>query len=349
MNSANRRCSSILLSIGMLVSLVACAEDDLPPIRYHTEQAVIGTTFEQSICLSDLAWLDDHIEFIEDFLGASSETPVEIYLYDDFPPQCALDGCYTTDGYVAASWHALDHEVVHAVVDRFADPSAFWSEGIAEALTKRGTYRGWRQTVTDNATASESLEVDYATAGHFVRWLIETRGIEPVRDVLEGVAVDHALDGSLAELEEEYEAEAPYTYPPVRDACDYFDLSAIDVDAWFERIPISCDVEGTSRFEGFWVSAVRTVDLDAGRYELAVTGGKGARIVGCQDRSWPDPPPEMINGDVPNAVENSQTEWGLLFESGRAHVLDLTEGRYKIVLPTWEDEETVEISLRRLD
>lgn len=125
MTSAYRRCSSIPLSIGMLVGIVGCAEEGLPPIRYHTEQAVIGTTFEQAICPSDLAWLDDHIAFVEDILGASSDTPIEIYLYEDFPPQCALDGCYTTDGYVAANWHALDHEVVHAVVDRFADPPLF--------------------------------------------------------------------------------------------------------------------------------------------------------------------------------------------------------------------------------
>jgi hypothetical protein len=125
-------------------------------------------------------------------------------------------------------------------------------------------------------------------------------------------------------------------------------LAALDAGLWHERIDISCDEDGISRFEGFWLSAVRIVDLDAGRYEVQVSGGEGARIVGCQDRPWPEPPPQMINGDVPNAVENGQTHWGLLFESDVTHVLDLTDGRYKLVLPTWQDEETVEISMRRV-
>ncbi len=340
---ANTR--SFLASLTTL-AITSCAEP-LPAIRYRTEQAVIGTSFEHSICPSDLQWLDDHIERVEDLLGAASDEPLEIYVYDGFPPQCTLDGCYTSDGYIAANWHALDHEVVHAIVDRFADPPAFWNEGIAEALAERGTSRGWRQSVVDNVSANTSTEVDYATAGHFVRWLVETRGIESVREVLERASVELVLGEMLVDLQAQYEAEAPYTYPPISDACDYLELPLVEDAFWYERTPISCETEGTSRFEGFWVSAVRAVDLEAGRYVLEVGGGEGARIVGCQDRAWPERPPEMVNGDVPNAVEHSQTEWGRLFESGRTHELALTDGRYKIVLPTWEDEETVEISLRR--
>lgn len=337
--------------MGILVAstmLVACSEP-LPDIRYVTDKAEIGTDFDHTICPSDLAWLDGHIEFVEDFLGAPTGERIEIYLYSDLPPQCTLVGCYTPEGYIAANWNALDHEVVHAVVDRFADPAPFWNEGLAESLTKRGTYRGEQMTVTDNVSATESTEVDYATAGHFVRWLIETQGIDPVLDVLEGASVEQALGGTLDELEAEHAADAPYTYPPIRDACDFTPLPAVGDGEWAESIRVTCDEEGVSRFEGFWLSAVRVVELTAGRYELVVTGGEGARIVGCQDRAWPEPPPEMVNGDVPNAVENGQTAWGILFESGPTHELELTDGRYKIVLPTWEDEDSIEIELRRLD
>ena len=61
----------------------------------------------------------EYIELVEDFLGAPSDERIEIYLYADSPPQCALV-CYTPEGYIAANWNALDHEVVHAVVARFA-------------------------------------------------------------------------------------------------------------------------------------------------------------------------------------------------------------------------------------
>ncbi|MEX1367511.1 MAG: hypothetical protein AB1Z98_30565 [Nannocystaceae bacterium] len=336
-----------LLVVGTVGSPLACTEP-LPQIRYVTDQAEIGTDFGHSICPSELAWLDGHIEYVEDLLDAGSDERIEIYLYQSVPPQCHLFGCYTEEGYIASNWNALDHEVVHAVVDRIGDPPPFWSEGIAEALTRRGTYRGYRQAVSENVMASDSTEVDYATAGHFVRWLIQTRGIESVRMVLEGGSVEHAFGQTLAQLEAEYEEDAPYAYPPIRDACDFLPLPAVDEVSWSEDIAISCDREGIFRFEGFWLSAVRTVQLPAGRYELRVSGGEGARIVGCQDREWSQPPPEMVNGDVPNAVEDGQTAWGVLFESERTHMLDLTEGRYKIVLPTWDDEDQVQIVLRRL-
>jgi hypothetical protein len=325
----------------------ACGEK-LPPIRYHTDQAIIGTTFSQSICPDDLRWLDEHIDFVERSLDAVSEQPIEIYLYDGPTPQCRVHGCYTDDGYIASNWALLDHEVVHAVVDRFANPPAFWNEGIAETFRMRGNFRGWEQRVTANVSARHSFDVDYATAGHFTRWLVETHGFEDVREILTGASVDEVFGRSLAELEAEHYETVPYTYPPLRDACDFLALPEAGTGHWHERVDITCDDEGISRFEGFWLSAVRIVELSAGRYELDVQGGVGARIVGCQDQAWPEPPPEMINGDVPNAVENGQTNWGLLFESGVTHALDLTDGRYKIVLPTWEDEETVEISLRRI-
>ncbi|MCA9656002.1 MAG: hypothetical protein H6712_02025 [Myxococcales bacterium] len=152
----------------------------------------------------------EYIELVEDFLGAPSDERIEIYLYADSPPQCALV-CYTPEGYIAANWNALDHEVVHAVVARFADPAPFWNEGIAEVLTKRGTDRCGQVSVTDNVSARESTEVDYATAGHFVRWLVETRGIEPVLDVLEDVPVEQALGETLGELAAEHGVDAPST------------------------------------------------------------------------------------------------------------------------------------------
>jgi len=48
----------------------------------------------------------------------------------------------------------------------------FWSEGIAIALEERGTHSG-SSLVVDNIDIEDNKKLDYATTGHFVRWLLE--------------------------------------------------------------------------------------------------------------------------------------------------------------------------------
>jgi hypothetical protein len=327
---------------------LACGDESLPRIRYETAEARIGTDFEQALCSHDLAWVDEHIGFLEDVLDAHSDEPVEIYVYVGGPPQCRGLGCYTAEGYVAGDWSSLDHEIVHAIVDRFADPPLFVSEGIAEALSGRGTQRG-STTVAENLDERDPGKLSYYTAGHFMRWLVEERGdVADVRALLETGDASAIYGGSLEALGAEYEESAPFSFPPW-SPCNYTSLARVGEEHWRERVELTCDHPDATRFGEGWVSLLRSVELSGGTYELHVEGGRGARLLGCQQEVLYEPPPDMAFGDTQSSAEWLQTARGVLFESGRTHVLELKAGRYRIEVPSELDSEEMAIELRGLE
>lgn len=332
--------------MAFLCGATACS-DDLPPIRYETEQALIGTSDSTPLCGWDLAAIDSHISFVEEVLDAESAEKVDIYLYDELPPDCRGVGCYKEEGYVLATWLSYEHEVVHAVVDRFADPPLFLSEGIAEALTERGTERG-STTVAENLEVTDAADLSYSTAGHFMRWLIEDRGgFEPARALLSGGDPRSIHGASLVRLGEEYEVEAPHYYPPW-SSCDQPSLLEVGEEHWRETIDVECERADVSRLGEAAVSLWRSVELGGGRYELRVEGGKGARLLGCEPDILEDPPAEMAFGDTNSEAEYERTARGILFESGTTHTIELIEGTYRIDVPVFEAGERVDIELRGL-
>jgi len=331
-----------------IVGASACGEP-LPPIRYETDKALIGTDFDDPVCEHQLAAIDEHIRFVEDMLDAPSDEKIEIYVYANGPGDCIGLGCYYhEEGIIKTTWPAIDHEVVHAVEARFTDePRVFWSEGVAEALEMNGTHEG-ASSVLDNIDQQDRRALDYATAGHFVRWLMETQDPSLIRPLLEGSAVDSVYGSSMEQLAEDYETQHPYAYPPWFP-CDYPPLSSPEPEYWTEEIAISCDhPEGTAG-ENFRYSVVRSVELPAGQYSLETFGGSGTRMVGCQMDIWQQQPMPMTHGDLPNQVENSQTAVGRLFLSGEPHQLMLTDGTYKVVVATEAPSEAVRVELRHLD
>lgn len=332
----------------MVPLVVGCSDEPLPGIRYETAQARIGTDFDQALCAHDLAWVDEHIAFLEDALDAPSEEPVEIYVYLGRPPQCRGLGCYTAEGYVAGDWSSLDHELVHAVVDRFADPPLFVSEGTAEALSGRGTQRG-STTVAESLGVSDPGRLSYYTAGHFMRWMIDVRGdLAAARAFLESGDAPAVYGASLDELGRQYETYAPFSFPPW-NPCDYTPLTQMKSGHWHERIELTCDHPDATRFGDGWVSLLRSVELSGGTYELRVEGGRGARLLGCQQEVLQEPPPDMAFGDTQSSAEWLQTARGVLFESGRTHVLELKAGRYRVEVPSDVDREEIEIDVREVE
>lgn len=330
---------------------VSACQEPLPPIRYETEKAIIGVEFEEEICPYQLQAVDDHIRFVEEMLGAPSNEKIEIYVYDvlgDGPPICDGVGCYDRRrGIIQTYWAAIDHEVVHAVEDRFVDrPVTFWSEGIAVALEEQGTHSGGT-LVMDNVHVTDYRDLDYATTGHFVRWLLENEDPTLIRRMLEGESTAAVYGRPIEAVAATFEAEQPFAYPPWFP-CDHPALPSPEAGLWTETIDVSCDhPEGTAG-ENYRRSVLRTVELEAGRYSIETFGGSGTRLLGCQMDVWEDPPPEKANGDVHNQVEMSQTAVGVLFASGEPHEITLTDGVYKVVVATLEEREMVTVELRRV-
>jgi hypothetical protein len=332
---------------GAAITCPACL--DLPPIEYETEQALIGADFDLELCPEDFARIDRHIAFVEDMLDAQSDEKIEIYLYAGQPPRCYGGlSCYDKRRKVVRThWTDLPHEIVHAVVDRFAEPSTFWNEGIASALDANGTFAGLA-AVTQSVHVRNPLDLDYNTAGHFVRWLLEEHDPTLIRPLLEGAAFESLYERPFAEAAATYERERPAAYPPWFP-CDYTALPPDEGD-WRETVEVGCDTPGGTRTNGSRYAVLRTVELTPGRYELQTLGGVGTRLLGCQLDPFEQWPPANFHGDVPSEVESSQTHPGVLFESGPVHEFEITEpGVFKVVMMAREEDETVEVELRPLE
>jgi hypothetical protein len=336
--------------LGILGAAIACTGClDLPPIQYESEEALIGADFDLELCPDDLARIDRHISFVEDMLDAESDEKIELYLYAGQPPRCYGGlSCYDKRRKIVRThWTDLTHEVVHAVVDRFAEPPAFWNEGIAVALDGNGTFAG-ETTVMQNIHIGEALDLDYATAGHFVRFLLEEHDPTLIRPILEGATFEPLYGEPFPEVAATYEDTRPTAYPPWL-TCDYPPLPS-QGGGWRETVTTGCDTPGGTVTEGGPYAVLRSVELAPGHYEIATHGGFGTRLLGCQLEAFEEWPTADVHGDVPNQVQSSQTHPGVLFESGSAHTFEITEpGLFKVVVMSREEGETVEVELQPLD
>jgi hypothetical protein len=332
--------------LGPMIAAIGAAagacSDDLPPVRYETDRAVIGTTFEESLCERDLAFIDERIELVERFFGDLKRRTHRIYIYDDYddlPCPGGGFGCFhRKDGFITTLWAGVDHEIVHSVTRSVPFPSTFWDEGVAEALSAGGTRKNTYATLQAAALGSDARP-DYATAGHFVRFLIETYGEEKVVRATHGADVHDVFGISVDDLVAAYETSAPYAYPAM-SPCPFPEIERVD-DVWIDEAFVSCDSHDGTFAEWAGVNVVRRFTLEAeGRYELTVTGGLGAVLRGCQVAPLAHRPEDFSNGDVRNEAEQEQTALGTFLESGVTHRLTLTDGVYRVALSAGTYEET---------
>ncbi len=119
------------------------------------------------------------------------------------------------------------HELVHAVAGRLGRPPLLFTEGLAVALTSRGSWRGRdldsvaREYLAGHGAlypmlrefALEDPDRDYAVTGSFVGFLLDRYGADPVIALLEGCGSDatryeralrDAYGKGLADLEREW-------------------------------------------------------------------------------------------------------------------------------------------------
>ncbi|PRQ07470.1 hypothetical protein ENSA7_28630 [Enhygromyxa salina] len=320
-------------------AVVACVLgcNDLPELRYETEHLRIGTASDGLLCQGNLDHYERLITTLEQQLGTSVRTPIHVYLWDEsrfFPDSgwCddSLIGCYR-QGAVYADFISIEHELVHAVVDTFATPTPFWSEGAAMALGSSRTFFGETSPV-DNLDLHASPQLDYRPAGHFSRWLLETHGLELYRELLRArgssrEAFERTYDMTMEEAQELYFAEAPHAYGAL-NTCDHPDLPQTGDLQWSETIEIDCaapNVWGTSQVIG----ALRVLTVtERGFYELTTTEQEGA-IIPCFDEDLEHP---VLVGD-PNYGDVPPASGGFLqvFTGDRGKsVLELVPGRYEL-------------------
>ncbi len=226
-----RRFAALVLTVAPW--LLACEQ---PELRYETEHLRIGTDFDEPLCRGDLDRMELVITVAESLLATSVEERVDVYLWsvEDWPGanvvcRAGTGGCYLRSGpTIYANQALIDHELIHAVTATLGRPATIWDEGAAEALqSQRKRYATSR--ITDNLEL-EAPELDYNAAGSFVRWLLETRGPEQLRELLETggdprESFEHVYGMTVEQAEDQYFVEAPYSYGALI-ACEHPDLAA---------------------------------------------------------------------------------------------------------------------------
>lgn len=346
------------LTFHVLALALVSACEPLPELTYETEHLRLGTAFDQPLCRGDLDHFERVITTVETQLQTTVEDPIEVYLWDSLqwgadPGWCTGDlyGCYRSSK-VYSSLDSIDHELVHAVVATLPNDSArFWDEGAAEALQSARTFWG-RSAPIDNLDLDRSQPA-YRVAGHFSRWLLETRGPELYRMLLSSprgarAAFEETYNMTLETAQAEFFEAAPYSYGALV-SCDHPDLEQQDTLEWTETIDVDCDAVGV-RAGPFGIGAFRVLTIvERMHYDLSTSAEFG--IIGrCNDvelESPASPEPDPALGDVPPITTAFIEQYVVRFGAdGETTTLDLVPGRYEVSLGSNDFERrTVEVAI----
>ncbi|MCH9685496.1 MAG: hypothetical protein K0V04_28950 [Deltaproteobacteria bacterium] len=325
-----------------------CSEVTFPAIQYETQRARIGTTFDFELCAGDLELVDRQVGAIEERLGVERASRISLYLYElgQLPCENSPFGCYFREqDAVATLPFAIDHELVHAVARGQSFENRFWSEGIAEAVKGEGTFNPYTPALATYAQ-SDSARLDYATAGHFVRWLVETRGLASLQRIVAGEPQAEVLGASIEQLAAEYDAAAPFAFPDW-SPCAHPPLPATGDGVWEERLEFDCQSTDAHRLRGGPGPTVsRSIEVPAGTYRLSMEDGDAVYLLGCQTETLPEYRPsfnddetvQRWNGSVFNEVQLSRTAPAMRFESEVDHQVELTQGTYELMVSALDDD-----------
>lgn len=204
----------------LALALLGCAPD------YETEHLRITTHFDFPLCEGDLVTYERMIDTSEREVGRQLDTPLDVELWtgvdwdEEALDRCGPDGpraCYQRGSHrILATLGdiTMGHELVHAMTRRPTKSDLFFHEGAAVALSEATAFSWTRPQLTPR-----SGTIRYLGAGHFVRWLVEQRGWQCVRDVLSvnhddaAAAFARSCGSSFDAAVEEFSTSAPWSYP----------------------------------------------------------------------------------------------------------------------------------------
>ena len=281
-----------VILVAMVCLPAASCDDDAP-----TSQQYIEFSFEneaRSLCAGSAAHLNHYFERAFEFFGIAEPGDFLVPVRVTNEIQCPWRACYQPDDkavYISdldmlgdRTGAVLRHELTHAIIDRFWGQSApFLEEGLAESLSQTLD----RAMPPPLAPVGDMLgripaEVDYTAAAYFVRFLIDTRGLERFKQLFQ-----QSLGRSRAEIEalvvsiygESFQAlEAEYLSGPARcqyqlDVCE--PEAAIAVEGRFHLTrAASCDdpeFYGSAGADDLDIAAQQTIELaSGGTYRLQI-------------------------------------------------------------------------------
>jgi hypothetical protein len=336
-------------TVGVFVAstlTAACHETEERIFEHHIEigdKAIVSS--DSRLCQADFLRIERAVAHAEDVLAAPIGEPIRVYLYDHGLTRCisGAAGCLI-DGEIHTLWQSIDHEIVHAVAQPLGRPRSFWSEGMAEAISNR-TQRGSTDVEANLELTPGSL--DYHTAGHFVRWLMEEHGEQGMRPLAEGESLPSAFGVSLSEAIADYEANAPWSYPRW-NPCPGDELAPIQPNRWLTTIDASCSERGSTTNHSIGTGALRTIEiLESGSYRLMIDGGVGVKVIRCQTDILEIEPTSEFAGDIRR--EDAGLKPPSTFVSGQEHLIRLEAGKHEFRFGTGGgDGEQLLLDLARM-
>jgi hypothetical protein len=277
-----RLARATMLSIGCAEPEQLGDPPELAELDYHytTEHLEVHADIER--CGGDLARWDGFVEHVETYLDVEMPYVVDLYVWTDSgfdgPSLCGIDrsGCFRDSRQsIYSAMVAVEHELVHAVTSDLGNRDAFFREGVAEALsgsTKFGLY-------PPMFPADRSRDVDYRSAGHFVRWLLEANGPAAMVEYLSiaGADLDEFESVYFTNYQGKFYAEAEASYSRVYEhpAPPLIHDSAI---SWSSTLSFDCSREDVRQTEEGRV-AMREFEVpEAGYYAFFSSAGGGISI-----------------------------------------------------------------------
>jgi hypothetical protein len=324
----------------------ACHGTEERIFEHHIEigdKAIVSS--DSRLCQADILRIERAVVHAEDVLAPPIVEPIRVYLYDHGLTRCisGAAGCFI-DGEIHTLWQSIDHEIVHAVAQPLGRPSSFWSEGMAEAISNR-TQRGSTDVEVNLELTPGNM--DYHTAGHFVRWLMEEHGEEGIRRLAEGESLSRAFDISLSEAIADYEANSPWSYPRW-NPCPGDELVPTEPNRWLSTIDANCSERGSTANYSIGTGALRTIEiLEPGSYRLMIEGGVGVKVIRCQTEVLEDEPTSEFAGDIRR--EDAGLKPPSTFVSGQEHLIRLEAGKHEFRFGTeGGDGERLLLDLARM-
>lgn len=281
-----------VILVAMVWLSAASCDEDAPTSRQYIEFSFENEA--RSLCVGSASHLNHYFERAFEFFGIaeSGDFSVPVRVTNEIP--CPWRACYQPDKkavYISdldmlgdRTGAVLRHELTHAIIDRFWGQGApFLEEGLAESLSQTLD----RATPPPLAPVGDMLdripaEVDYTAAAYFVRFLIDTRGLERFKRLFQ-----QSLGRSRAEIEalvasiygESFQAlEAEYLSGPARcqyqlDVCEPEAAIAVE-DRFHLTRAASCDdpeFYGSAGADDLDIAAQQTIELESGgTYRLQI-------------------------------------------------------------------------------
>ncbi len=237
--STPRSWTSAFASLAMAAVLAAC-QPEPPPISWKGEIIRFGAEEPDAVCGGSLEWMDARAIALKETFGDNTHDVIN-YLW---VPTTLTDFCSghpagcAEKNFVYAESVPMEHELVHAV--RRDQLPAVFEEGFADLFGDLGWVHepASRERLVEILEASHPVDnSDYGRASHFVAFLVETHGLEPLFRLAE-VAGYH---DDYAKVRDAF-AQA-YGFSLDQALLDYEDFPECDPLAWMDK-RIACAEPG---------------------------------------------------------------------------------------------------------